>query len=102
MFIFCLYGYSLCIFFSNHFICFPTNNYELNLDSPLNITEVCLPIYSNPPCANMCECNHHAEQSSDEFVSPLPARYRNCLSCYHVIFACFVLVNDKTYLFHWK
>ena len=45
------------------------------MDSTLNITEVCLQIYSKPPCANMCEYNQHAEQSSDDFVSPLPARY---------------------------
>ena len=78
-------GVHLCLFFSlyvfilhsfsNHFVCFPTNNYESNLDSTLNITEVCLPIYSKPPWANMCEYNQHAEQSSDDFVSPLPARY---------------------------
>ena len=74
----CLF-FPLCVFilysFSNYFVCFPTNNYELNLDSTLNITEVCLPICSKPPCANMCEYNQHAEQSSDDFVSPLPARY---------------------------
>ena len=71
--------FPLCVLilysFSNHFVCFPTNNYELNLDSTLNITEVCLPIYSKPPCANMCEYNQHAEQSSDDFVSLLRARY---------------------------
>ena len=71
---FLLYVYSFCIF-SNHFVYFPTSNYELNTDSTLNITEVCLPIYSRPPCANMCEYNRHAEQSSDDFVSPLPACY---------------------------
>ena len=78
-------GVHLCLFFplcvlilysfSNHFVCFPTNNYELNLDSTLNITDVCLPIHGKPPCANMCEYNQNAEQSSDVFVSPLPARY---------------------------
>ena len=68
---FSLYVYS----FSNHFVYFPTNNNELNMDSTLNITEVCLPIYSKPPCANMCEYNQHAEQSSDDFVSVLPAHY---------------------------
>ena len=74
----CLF-FPLCVFilysFSNNFVCFPTNNCELNLDSPLNITEVYLPICSKPPCADMCEYDQHAEQSSDDFVSPLPARY---------------------------
>ena len=74
-----VYFFPLCLFilyyFSNHFVCFSTNNYDLNLDSTLNITELCLSIYSNPPYANMCEYNQHAEQSSDDFVSPLPARY---------------------------
>ena len=45
------------------------------MDSTLNIKEVCLPIYTKPPCANMCEYNQHAEQSSDDFASPLPAHY---------------------------
>ena len=71
---FSLHVYSFCIY-SNHFVCFPTNNYDLNMDNTLNITEVCLPINSKPPCANMCEYNQHAEQSFDDFVSPLPARY---------------------------
>ena len=41
----------------------------------MNITEVCLLIYSKPPCANMSEYNQHAEQFSGDFVNPLPARY---------------------------
>ena len=73
----CLF-FPLCVFilysFSHHFVYFPTTIYELNLDSTLNRTDVCLPIYSRP-CANMCEYNQHVEKSSDDFVSPLPARY---------------------------
>ena len=78
---------SMCIHlnsFSNHFVCFPTNNCKLNLDSTLNITEVCLPICSKPPCANMCEYNQHAEQYSDDFVNPIPARYIANVNQFHV------------------
>ena len=36
----CLFFPSMCIhlyYSSNHFVCFPTNNFELNLDSNLNV-----------------------------------------------------------------
>ena len=76
MFIFPLYVYYFLYYFSYHFVYFPTNHYELNFDINLNIAEVCFPIYSKPPCTNMCEYNQHAEQSCDD----LSAHYQPAIS----------------------
>ena len=74
MLIFPLYVYSVCNF-SYQFVCLLAKKYEFNMDSTWSLTEVCWTICSRPPYADMCQYNQHAEQSSDDFVNPLPASY---------------------------
>ena len=50
---------------------FPYQQLGIELGQHFEYNRNMLPIYSKTPCA----CNQHAEQSCDDFVSPLPARY---------------------------
>ena len=93
----CLF-FPLCVFilysFSNHFVCFPTNNYELNLDSTLNITDVCLPFIVNHPvqlCVNTINIQnnllmflsaHYQPAISQLFIRLFLNMYVFCSSCH--------------------